>query len=622
VSIFGKRSPAAFCATAAALVSACIVVSPLDDFPDAPAVGSGGSSANGGDGSGGSKAGGGGTSGAADAGEDGSGGTTLQGGSGGLGDSGGESGAGASGDAGKAGSAGAGGCSTNRECVVAGGSEPYRCRPSDRTCVSLKSPDCPLVYPDEDFPDVESLYSNPNALYVGGFATIDPVRQDQSSVIWAQRLAIEELNASDGGLPTSDGERRPLVMIVCNNDTSGDPETIDRAMQHLTEEVQVPGVVATLKPADLLRAFEEYGHDKTFFLDPVSANNTVVNYDDQDLIWTMLGPPSDYRQGYRELLELSEAYLRTTRVTDPEQKIKVALVSTTDAFNAELKSFVEPVLTFNGVSAEANGAALYMSVEVDIGRSLTQQNAQITALTNDIIAFRPDIVVSTAGEPFTREGGVLQQLEFAWDNGTGGERPFYLLSPYNAGNTSPVMSLIESQMVIAVGGQAIDATAYERFVGLSAAGAEDPTLKRGFVERLRESFGENAITDTEHYYDSVYYLAYAMFASGKALPTGPQIASGMRRLLGGDPFAVGPEQIEDVFEVLAEEDATIELIGALGPPDFNARTGVRIGTTSVFCFSKTSTTSVALRSDVLRYDLELGEFRGDDFPCFTGFFPP
>lgn len=619
---FGKRNSAFFSATAAALLSACIVVSPLEDFPDAPgAAGTGGSSGTGGDGSGGSRAGDGGSGGSgAVGGEDGSGGTGAQGGTGAEGGSGAESGAGIGGEAGEAGSAGTagtGGCSTNRECVVAGGSEAYRCRPSDRKCVQLQTQDCPLVYPDD-----EDVYSNPNALYIGGFATIAPVRQDENSVIWAQRLALEELNAERiGGLPgISGGEARPLVMVVCNNDTSRDEETIDRAMKHLTEEVQVPGLVATLKPADLLRAYENYGKQSTFFLDPVSATSDVVNSDDKDLIWMMMGPPRDYVPGYRELLELLEKYLRSTRITDPEQKLKVALVSTTDAFNAELKTFVEPALTFNGVSASANGEAHYLSVEVDTERSLADQNTQIVDLTNRIAQFRPDIVVSTASEAFTREGGVLQQLEFVWDNGTRGARPYYLLSPYNAGNTELLSALIESQMRPSVGGEPTDANAYQRFVGLSAAGAEDPTLQNGYAGRLRTKFGTSAIADTGNYYDSVYFLAYAMFASGRAVPTGPQIANGMRRLLGGDPFDVGPTHIADVFETLAEEDATVELVGTLGPPDFNARTGVRLGTTSVFCFSKTSTTTVVPRVDVLRYDLELNEFRGD-FPCFPGFFP-
>lgn len=614
-----KHKSSAFCATAAALVSACIVVSPLEDFPDAPAASGMGGSTSGTHGSGGSKAGRGGASGAnASGGDAGGGGKSGRGGSDAGGGSAGDGGAGASGDAGEGGSAGAEGCSTHRECVRAGGSEPYRCRASDRRCVPLKTPDCQLVYPD-----VEAVYSDPDVLYIGGFATLNPVRPEENGVVWAQRLAIEELSGDRvNGLPgVEGGRRRPLVMVVCNNDTSTDADTIDRGMQHLTEQLEVPAVVATLKPGDLVRAFEDHRKGNVFFLDPVSATSIVGNYDDEDLIWTLLGPPKDYAPGYRELLQLIEAYLRRTRITDPEQKLKVALVSSTDAFNEELKIFVEPALRFNGdMDVTENGATQYLSVTVDAALPSEEQAIQIFELAAQVRGFRPDVVISTAGPQFSQPGGVLEYIETLWDDGTGAPRPFILLSPYNAGNTQPVVDLIEAEMAEVGGGQAADAEAYKRFIGLSAAGAADPTLQNQYASRLIAKFGTGAIPDTGNYYDSVYFLAYAMVASGAAEPTAPQIAKGMRRLIAGPRFDVGPTAIADVFAALADEEASIELFGTLGPPDFDADTGERIGTSSAFCFFRNSASTVVPRIDVLRYDRDNAEFVGN-FPCFD-FLPP
>jgi hypothetical protein len=625
VSRFGKRNATTLCAAAGVLLSACIVVSPLDDFPDAPgAAGRGGSA--GGNGSGGSKAGRGGAGGTSGAGGDaGAGANSGRGGSAGTGasgGSGGDSGAGTSGDAGEAGRAGAEGCSTNRECVLDNG-EPYRCRPSDRRCVALKTSDCPLVYPD-----VEDVYSNPDALYIGGFATLAPVRYDENSVVWAQRLAIEELSGDNvNGLPGVDGgRRRPLVMIVCNNDTAEDSDTIDRGMRHLTTELEVPALVATLKPGDLVRSFEDHQKGKVFFLDPVSATSIVGNYDDDDLIWTMLGPPKDYAPGYRELLELTEAYIRRTRVLEPaDRKIKVAHVTSTDAFNEELKNFVEPLLRFNGdLDVTQNGPENYLTVTINTALEPQEQATQIFDLAAQVRAFRPDVVISTAGPQFSQARGVLEYIETLWDDGSDTPRPFILLSPYNAGNTRPVVDLIESEMKVAAGGQATDPDAYKRFVGLSAAGAEDLDLQNGYASRLAGKFGTAANPDTGNYYDAVYFLAYSIVGSGAAVPTAPQIAKGMRRLIAGDPLDVGPTVIADVFDALADSETSIELQGTLGPPDFDVDSGVRIGTSSVFCFFRSSETpsetTVVPRIDVLRYDRDSAQFVGN-FPCFD-FMPP
>ena len=56
---------------------------------------------------------------------------------------------------------------------------------SDRSCVPLKTPDCPLVYPN-----VSTSLPIRSAVH-RGFADARPVRPDENAVVWAQRLAIE-----------------------------------------------------------------------------------------------------------------------------------------------------------------------------------------------------------------------------------------------------------------------------------------------------------------------------------------------------------------------------------------------------------------------------------------------
>ena len=590
MSAFGKRARRHLLALPGLGVAvSCMVFAPLEDPPeDDPGAGGTGAQGNGGTGAkgtGGSSEGGAGEGGAGD-----------------TGNTGGTAGSGTGGTAGSGGSAGATGeCTTNAECVERGAGEPYRCRPSDHSCVPLKTSECPLAYGDA---------ADPNAIFFGAFATLDDNRPDLSSIVWSHRLALDELSGdSVGGLPGGpDGARRPLVMIVCDNDEMD----VEESVRHLAEDVEVPALLATLLPGDFRRAFEAYRERQIFFLSPVAASRTLVELDDDDLIWNLLGQPSDLAPAYNELLALVEDYVTATRAEVATRgHVKVALVTTTDAYNDELKNYVEPALRFNGTTAMANRAVdRYRSMTVD------PENPDITDVVLEVLGFAPDIVISVAGEQFTRAGGIAESIDRLWGT-MQMDRPYFILSPFNAGNLSALTDFIE---VEAWGMTGTDPLAYQRFVGVSVAGSEDLTLQNQYATRLVTRF-DDAVTDTGNYYDSVYFLAYAIYGAGNVDPlTGADIARGMRRLIDGEAFGVGPMEISDVFSALDEADS-IELHGTLGPPDFNSDTGTKYAVGSVFCFAEAARTAV-LHVDVLRYDRELGNFGADDdFTCYPGFYP-
>jgi hypothetical protein len=110
-----------------------------------------------------------------------------------------------------------------------------------------------------------------------------------------------------------------------------------------------------------------------------------------------------------------------------------------------------------------------------------------------------------------------------------------------------------------------------------------------------------------------------MYAAGASPLTGSSIAAAMPRLINGKAYDVGPANIGAVFQALSKAQSTIELDGTLGPPDFDATTGVRHDQGSVLCF-KLDNGVISLEPDVLRYDTELGQFEGT-FPCFDNFYP-
>jgi hypothetical protein len=550
----------------------CLVVTPLDDLPEAV----------GGAGPAGSAQGGSSQSGAAHGGAP---------------------------DAGEAGAASAGApdpggnqCETNADCVRKNADEPARCRPSDHTCVTLRDDFCPVVWGDS---------ADPNAIFFGAFATLNPSAPEENPIVWAHELALEELSGNNVGglLGGPNGTRRPLVMLLCSN-----AEDVEPALSHLVDDVEVPAVIATLKPGDLRHGFETHRKRDVFYLSPVAVTQTVAIEPDDDLIWNMLGQPGDLAPTYTALLARDEAFVRAVRKLPATTDIKVALVTTLDAFDFELGNAVEPVLSFNGHDTTWN-------LEADNYRAFTldPDDPQLAAQAQALVEFRPDIVVSTASELFAMPGGLLQQIEMAWGDPTIGgtpeqqqNRPFYILSPYNAGNLGPTEKLIGDF----IEGNEVDAN--QRFIGVSIAGPENTSLQRAYETRLRKLF-EHGYPDSANYYDAIYFLAYAMYGADEPQLTGSGIARGMQRLLSGQSFAIGPAAIGDVFNALAVADASVDVQSTLGPPSFDAETGVRRVDGSVFCFSAVG--AVTHVTDVLRYDRAKGTLVGKSFPCFSGFYP-
>ncbi len=485
------------------------------------------------------------------------------------------------------------GCQTSTDCIPSSADIPHRCRQSDHKCVRISSDECPVVL---------GPATDPNAIYIGAFATLNPLAPDRNTIFWSHELARGQITSDElGGLRGGpDKPRRPLVIVGCNNEDA----SIEPALEHLVNQVEVPALLATLKPGDLRRAYDKYGARKLFYLSPTAVTQTLIRDEPDGLIWNLLGQPADLAPAYAALLQRSEDHIRRVLALDPQEQIRVALVTTLDAFDSELADSVRPLLEFNGKSSEDNGAS-YREVTI-----LPESDLVVEGLK--LAEFRPHIIVSAASDAFTKTEGLMERVEFEWVSVAGGQRlPFYILSPYNAGDLGRLQASIDKSFELDENGDM-----HTRFVGLSIAGAEDISLRNIYRSELLRIFPD-AYPDSENYYDAVYFLAYAMYASSDTgALTGPGIADGMKRLLSGDSFDIGSTTINDVFDALDVADATIQLNSTLGPPTFDPDTGVRPVDGGVFCFEKTGISSTERRLDVLRYDRELEQLKGDDFPCF------
>ena len=307
------------------------------------------------------------------------------------------------------------------------------------------------------------------------------------------------------------------------------------------------------------------------------------------LLWNLLGKPSDSAPAYASLLRYLETFAKKAAGIDT---VSVALVKSPDGYSQELASAVVARLRFNGSDttvAQNQVAMKYKEWSID---SKTPEQ-----VGNEIVEFRPDIIISVAGPAFTQATtGVLPTVMANWG---ALRRPYFLLSPLNA-------STFKTD-VLRWANDTFGADAYQHFVGIEPAGAEDLSLYNEYLRRMRSAFPRVSPEENENFYDAIWYLAYAIAGAGTDWPlTGLGIGDGMRRLIkgpGSTTYSVGPSDIPYVLDVLDTPGAAIRLMGADGPPDFSA-TFTRKSTGAVYCFDSARTPL----EQVLRYDLQKGDF--------------
>lgn len=483
-------------------------------------------------------------------------------------------------------------CESNKDCNT-DPSEPSMCRTSDGRCVRLDTNGCRVLVGDPA--KLSDTLRNPRALYFGAFAEFAD-SDAAKTVEHTYELALREFQQADG-LPFGQGDRRPLVMVLCGNE--GSAVDIDARMQHLIVDIGVPAIVAALPSADLLRNFDsDYGRD-TFFLTPQKVSGALALADTDGQVWSLLGRSSDLAAIYAATLRQFELYHRANSA----RELRVALVTDlADADPYELYTAVSSKLRFNdGKSLNDN---------LDLGNALVIDQSTGQELFDRIHDFAPDIVLSFVRTRYTQPAGIAMGIDQVLP-----ERPYHLLCPYNFADKDGLEQVFKIERAASI------AHPETRFFGIDAPSALDPgslQAKRDYETNLRSLYPD-ALLGFENYYDAVYYVTYAMFAGDPPM-SGRGTARGMQRLYVGKEVAyVGPgnqdgENIKATFSDLGTFPA-IFLMGTLGPPNFDMK-GSRVTTGSIYCYDGT-----VQFSSVYGYDAEKDQLTpsASPLPCLWDF---
>jgi hypothetical protein len=486
-------------------------------------------------------------------------------------------------------------CRTTVECLERSPEyDPHVCVAG--RCVNLLVPKlCPYAMPQTNELWLEALRrGGPEPLILGAVLRIPADLFTPTSRSY--ELALTELAQTTGGIPTPNGPR-PVVMVACKNGDLTDEE-LDRGIDHLVKELEVPAMVTVLPTEVMQRTFEQSARERqVLMLSAVESDPTLVDVVDDGLMWFMLPGIESVAVTYGAALERVISHLRGTGTLAEGEPVRVAHVVADDYPNtATMARTVERVIRINGTDVAENTPDSYLRVSIPSSIESELPLETYSPMVKEVQAFVPHVVIASS----TYEFGdvILSWLEAE----PGSPRPFYLLSPYQYRSMHVQKEVRTSTTDL-----------HRRVLGINYARAADPTAYEASIVRFDAAFPVAAQTrDFQNFYDAPYYLGYAAAAVGDRWPlSGHHFTTGMRRLLDGErTFAVGPEDLTAGFAALATPGSEISLQGTMGPPDWDPAEGTRQTPGSVYCVDVAGVT----HADALHLEPD-GKLVGS-LPCF------
>jgi hypothetical protein len=525
------------------------------------------------------------------------------------------SGGGSGGETSDSGTAGSGSppeCTSNGTCIDKNFGQPFICQSG--ACLALTTPDCPLVI------GADNLRASDPIIF--GAYSLAPDAVSKSLVTRNIDLAVSEFTTTVTGLRGgSGGSRRTLAFVVCNSQFPNvAPGTIDPfvpSLQHLVDELQVPGIIAALSVKDLEAVYQQkLAPSGTFVINPYEQTSELAQLTSDGRLWSMLGATADLAPTYGPLLERTESYLRRDEsflnLPAPGGKLRVAIVTTNVVGEQDVR---------DGVLALPELADFTVKpFQVD-SAELTA-NPDVSGVSDGLLGFMPNIIIALAGSEFIE--GVFPALEAGstWSDRTGGQqRPMYLLGSEMAPET---WALYAGKQADPGGWK----TFFDRAVGVTYASAIDPRLLHAYQYRLIAASPDisdpSLLLGSENVYDATYLMIDAAAAAGAVSPlAGSDLARGMLRLVDGAPYDIGPASISDVLSAL-DSGTALGLTLTEGPAAWNVAQGTRAGSGSVYCFNDGTSPMENPEPrgptlDALRYDSATSQLASTALLCIPNF---
>lgn len=505
-----------------------------------------------------------------------------------------------------------GGCTSHAQCIEEYGDlDPRACIEGE--CVPLKTEGCPLLLPMLDDAWLNNLKTS-DALILGAYSPI-PESSLVSNFTRFFDFAVTQLTEKVHGVQGAGGERRQVVMVVCDGGTPT-PDALLASATHLIDDLRVPGIVSTLQSSDVQYVFDKKAREAgTFFLSGLDADDTILNLDDNGLVWTMLTGPDSVAATYAPLLTRTIEYLRGPgEALSADEEVRVALLSPSGEprFLQDIGEAITDTITFNGKSAGKNYPDNFKSIDIETLYGNADAALDQSEAIKTLLDYRPHVIIPIgAGEVLS---SLIPGLEGQWEESVDQAPPFYLLSPYHINNPD-MPTALQGRVSVA-----------RRMVGVNYAAAEDSSVYTNYIIDFDAAYG-NAVREDptrlgfENFYDAPYYLLYAVAAAGNPPRlTGSALAQGMTRLISGkNVYEVGERDMVDALSILENSQASITLKGTLGLATFDPSTGARNDAGSVWCVDQLGN----FHPDILRWDAENEEFKDGDpdigKACIAGF---
>jgi hypothetical protein len=482
-------------------------------------------------------------------------------------------------DVGEAGSAGEDGrkpdCLSNNDCQGVGPS--HLCLGG--SCLHVTSDDCPIVIGANPLP--------PEPILFGAFGRFDISLLGSEPLYWNFRLAVREF-ADRGGIPIDGVNRRPMI-VLCSGGTGEGPDALNSSLDHLLDELRVPGVLMLTPAADVEYAagYAAARAQHAFMLHHLGAGQRLLELDDDDLIWHMRGSNLDIAAAYVPLVERIEQRINPDAPSSRPTRLVLTMYDD-GHFMTEMAQLLTEMLRINERPAADQAVEGNFVVVVRDGSSETTADA--------VAGVEPDIVVDLTGESF-----LLSLIDNRMGM-RGAPLPLYVLP----------LTLSQSDVLASMVG--VSPSLRQRVVGVDHAGARDQSLYDLYLARLKPLAPFVSLDRSEQFYDAAYFLFLSAAAGAReSRLEARDLAAGMRRLIQGERYDIGsPARINQILDRLtSDSDATLSLYATLGPPEFDPATGTRIGTAGIWCFDE----GHRIQYDVLRFIPETGELEGN-FPCF------